>query len=249
MNQLKIFDHGEFGQIEVIQIDGKEWFSATQVAKALGYSNPRDAIAKHCRKKGVAKRDVLTPGGPQEMNFIDEGNLYRLIIRSNLPSAERFETWVFDEVLPSIRRTGKYALPSAEEIAATHPARLLLNGPTWGQRFSETEKMREVRMVFIPPDEVARRCGIFTAARCAAKPYGKFINHLVMAQLIEIDEDELVFNPLNYLESVVPKVAEWICARNYPTEIVFGNTVHRIQYFMPRAERGYYVAGEYDPRI
>lgn len=180
------------------------------------------------------------------MNFIDEGNLYRLIIKSHLPSAERFEAWVFDEVLPSIRRTGKYALPSAEEIAASHPARLLLNGPTWGQRFSEIDKMRATQMIFIPPDEVARRCGIYTDARYAAKPYGKFINHLVMAQLIEIEEEEVIFHPLNYLESVVPKVAEWLSARQYPTEITFGNTVHRIQFFMPRAERGYYVAGEYD---
>lgn len=66
MNHLQVFAHTEFGHVEVIQIDGKEWFSGTQVAKALGYSNPRDAIAKHCRKKGVAKRDVLTPGGPKK---------------------------------------------------------------------------------------------------------------------------------------------------------------------------------------
>ncbi|MED1801802.1 Bro-N domain-containing protein [Brevibacillus porteri] len=240
-----VFAHTEFGQVEIIRIDGKEWFSATQVAKALGYSNPWKAISAHCRKDGLTKREVIDAlGRKQETNFINEGNLYRLIIKSHLPSAERFETWVFDEVLPSIRKTGRYSLPSAGEIAASHPARLLLNGPTWGQRFSETEKMRETMMTFIPADEVARRCGIYTASRYAAKPYGKFINHLVMAQLIEIEEDELVFHPMSYLESVVPKVAEWMSARQYPTEITFGNTVHRIQFFIPRTDRGYYLAGE-----
>lgn len=87
---------------------GEPWFLANDVCAILGYKNPRDAINKHCREKGVAKRDTLTEGGSQEMTFINEGNLYRLIIKSRKPEAEAFETLVMDEILPAIRKTGKY---------------------------------------------------------------------------------------------------------------------------------------------
>lgn len=87
------------------------WFLANDVCSVLGYANPRDAVAKHCKEKGVAKRDTLTDKGNQEMTFINEGNLYRLIVKSRKPEAERFEEWVMDEVLPTIRKTGKYETP------------------------------------------------------------------------------------------------------------------------------------------
>lgn len=118
MNELQIFNNEEFGQVRTIEIDGKPYFSAKDVAEALGYSNPRKAILDHC--KGVTKRDTLTAGGQQAVNFIPEGDIYRLIVRSNLPSAERFEKWVFDEVIPRIRQTGGYQLPQtyAEALRA-----------------------------------------------------------------------------------------------------------------------------------
>ena len=118
MNDIQIFNNEEFGQVRTIEIDGKPYFSAKGVAEALGYSNPRKAILDHC--KGVTKRDTLTAGGQQAVNFIPEGDIYRLIVRSNLPSAERFEKWVFDEVIPQIRQTGGYQLPQtyAEALRA-----------------------------------------------------------------------------------------------------------------------------------
>lgn len=109
MNELQIFNNEEFGQIRTIEIDGKPYFAASDVASALGYSNPRKAIIDHC--KGVTKRDTPTNSGLQSINFIPEGDIYRLIVKSQLPSAEKFETWVFDEVLPQIRETGGYNLP------------------------------------------------------------------------------------------------------------------------------------------
>ena len=109
MNDLQIFNSEEFGQVRTIEIDGKPYFSAKDIAEALGYVNPRKAVMDHC--KGVTKRDTLTAGGQQAVNFIPEGDIYRLIVRSNLPSAERFEKWVFDEVVPQIRQTGGYQLP------------------------------------------------------------------------------------------------------------------------------------------
>ena len=106
MNELQIFNSEEFGDIRTIEIDGKPYFVGTDVAKALGYSNPRKAILDHC--KGVTKRDTPTSSGVQSMSYINEGDLYRLIMKSKLPSAERFEKWVMEEVLPSIRKNGGY---------------------------------------------------------------------------------------------------------------------------------------------
>jgi anti-repressor protein len=106
MQQVMLFENQEFGQLRMIFIEGKQYFMANDVAKALGYSIPKDAVARHC--KGAMKQRYLTEGGEQEVNFIPEGDVYRLIIRSRLPKAEEFEKWVFDEVLPSIRQTGNY---------------------------------------------------------------------------------------------------------------------------------------------
>ena len=109
MNELQIFNSEEFGDIRTAEIDGKPYFVGTDVAKALGYNNPRDAVSRHC--KGVVKRDTPTSSGIQSMSYINEGDLYRLIMKSKLPSAEKFESWVMNEVLPTIRKTGSYQKP------------------------------------------------------------------------------------------------------------------------------------------
>ena len=109
MNELQIFNSEEFGQVRTVEINGKPYFVGTDVAKALGYNNPRDAVSRHCR--GVVKHDTPTSSGMQSMSYINEGDLYRLIMKSKLPSAEKFESWVMDEVLPSIRKIGSYQKP------------------------------------------------------------------------------------------------------------------------------------------
>lgn len=109
MNELQIFNSEEFGDIRTAEIDGKPYFVGTDVAKALGYNNPRDAVSRHCKE--VVKRDTPTSSGIQSMSYINEGDLYRLIMKSKLPSAEKFESWVMDEVLPTIRKTGSYQKP------------------------------------------------------------------------------------------------------------------------------------------
>ena len=106
MNELKVFQNSEFGELGVLTIDGKEFFPATPCAKILGHENPARAIRKYC--KGVTEMVTPTNGGNQATKFIPEGDLYRLIIRSKLPSAEKFERWVFDEVLPELRKNGSY---------------------------------------------------------------------------------------------------------------------------------------------
>ena len=123
MNQMEIFKTPEFGSIRVIEEDGKYLFCGADVAKALGYANSRKALIDHC--KGVTKRDTLTAGGMQQLSFIPEGDVYRLIVHSKLPSAERFERWVFDEVLPSIRQHGAYLTRDKLWEVATSPEALL----------------------------------------------------------------------------------------------------------------------------
>ena len=126
MNQMEIFKNPEFGSIRVIEENGKYLFSGTDVAAALGYSNPRDAIIRHCRY--VVKRDAPHPQSPDRkisMTFIPEGDLYRLIVHSKLPSAERFEQWVFDDVLPTIRKHGAYLTKEKLWEVATSPEALM----------------------------------------------------------------------------------------------------------------------------
>lgn len=112
MQELKIFENPAFGQVRTVEENGKVLFCGTDVAKALGYSNPRDALRRHC--KGVVKRDTLTDGGNQQVSFIPEGDIYRLAAKSELPGAEQFESWIFDEVIPSIRKNGGYIAGQTE---------------------------------------------------------------------------------------------------------------------------------------
>ena len=107
VNELRAFTKEEFGTVRTMIINGKPYFCARDIATALGYAKPENAVGRHC--KATLKRGILTKGGNQEMTFIPEGDIYRLIVKSKLPSAERFESWVFDEVIPSIRKNGMYA--------------------------------------------------------------------------------------------------------------------------------------------
>lgn len=120
MNELMIFNNPEFGAVRTIEEDGRVLFCGSDVAKSLGYKRPNDAISAHCR--GTVKRRITDSiGREQEMNFIPEGDIYRLAAKSELPGAERFERWIFDEVLPSIRRHGAYMTPETLEAAILNP--------------------------------------------------------------------------------------------------------------------------------
>lgn len=103
---LEIFSNPIFGELEVLSLNGKEYFPATKVATILGYTNPRKAVRDHCIGGERFVHPIQTHGGVQNIEFIDEGNLYRLIVKSKLPQAIKFERWIFDEVLPMIRKTG-----------------------------------------------------------------------------------------------------------------------------------------------
>jgi len=136
-NQIQQFHNREFGTLEILMIDGNPYFPASECAVLLGYRNPQKAVRDHCREDGCTNRSAIDRlGRPQEKKYINEGNLYRLIIRSKLPAAERFEKWVFDEVLPTIRKYGAYI---AEETLDE-----MLRSPEYTETLLETlDKERE----------------------------------------------------------------------------------------------------------
>lgn len=105
-NKVQVFQNEQFGQVRTIEENGKVLFCAKDVAISLGYKDPTNAIKQHC--KGVVKRHLLTDGGKQLANFIPEGDIYRLAAKSELPGADEFESWIFDEVLPTIHKHGAY---------------------------------------------------------------------------------------------------------------------------------------------
>lgn len=115
MNDLQIFNHPEFGEVRWVDVEGKPGAVGVDVAKALGYAKPSQAVIDHC--KGIRKLGIPSEGGIQETNIIPEGDIYRLIIKAADQSknedikakAEIFEKWIFDEVVPSIRRDGSYS--------------------------------------------------------------------------------------------------------------------------------------------
>lgn len=106
MNELQIFKNPEFGEVRTLEENGEVLFCGSDVAKSLGYTNPSKALSDHCR--GVTKRYTPTKSGEQEMSFIPESDLYRLVFGSKLPTAEKFTDWVTSEVLPTVRKHGAY---------------------------------------------------------------------------------------------------------------------------------------------
>lgn len=119
MNDLQIFNNPEFGEIRTLEENGEVYFCGADVARALGYAKPQNAVAAHC--KGALKRGTLTGKGVQEMTFIPESDLYRLVFSSKLPTAEKFTDWVTGEILPTIRKHGAYMTPETLDRMIASP--------------------------------------------------------------------------------------------------------------------------------
>ncbi len=117
MNEVKVFESGEFGRIRTLEIGGEPWFVGKDVAEALGYGKGKslnNAVANHVDAEDKGVTEMVTPGGKQEMTIINESGVYALIFGSRLPSAKRFKRWVTSEVLPAIRKTGAYSVSVKE---------------------------------------------------------------------------------------------------------------------------------------
>lgn len=146
MKEIQVFNNDQFGQVRTAEQSGKIYFCGKDVAEALGYRDTVNALKQHCKQGGVVKHHLIDNlGRKQSATFINEGNLYRLIVHSKLSSAEQFESWVFDEVLPSIRKTGGYAVKPNDEIKA----RMLITR-------EENVKIRKANLLY----KVAKECDI-----------------------------------------------------------------------------------------
>ena len=145
---LKVFEKEEFGKLEVLVENGKEYFPAIEVAKILGYSNPNDAVIRHCKENGVVFHEVTINTGLANRivnkKFINEGNLYRLIAKSKLPQAEKFESWIFEEVLPTIRKTGMYFTDNIWDSIMENPLKLGKMIIEYGKVREENKKQKEL---------------------------------------------------------------------------------------------------------
>lgn len=119
MNEIKIFNNKEFGNIRTVNIDGEPWFVGKDVANALGYTNPQKAVRDHISVEDRGVNEMDTPSGKQNLTIINESGLYALIFGSKLESAQRFKHWVTSDVLPAIRKTGGYqTVPQGKELLA-----------------------------------------------------------------------------------------------------------------------------------
>lgn len=219
-NNLQVFKNTEFGELGVLVIDGKEYFPASECARILGYSNPRDAILRHCKPEGVVKHDGVSLTTNQygisteqvvEKTYITEGNLYRLIIRSKLPAAERFERWIFDEVLPTIRKHGLYATEKVlDEILAD---------PDYGIRlFSELKAERQRRKAL--ELENAQHKQIIGELRPKASYYDLILQNKSLVPISKIAKDYgmsgKAFNKLLHELGVQYKMGDtWLLYQQY----------------------------------
>ncbi|MBQ8402762.1 MAG: phage antirepressor KilAC domain-containing protein [Clostridia bacterium] len=137
--KLLLFNSEEFGNIRTICEGDRILFCAKDVAVALGYSNPRKAVGDHCKE--VTKRDTLTEGGIQSLSYLPEGDVYRLIVGSKLPSAQRFEAWLFETVVPSIRKHGAYMTESTLQKVMEHPELVMAMAEQLMQEHSRAEDL------------------------------------------------------------------------------------------------------------
>lgn len=173
MGELQIFKNEEFGEVRTVEIEGKPFFCGSDVAKALGYSEPHKAVARHCRDDGMKRTPIADSlGRVQETVFIPEGDLYRLIVSSKLPTAEKFERWVFDEVLPSIRKHGGYINGQAEMSPEELMAKAL-------QVAQKTLEEREARIGVLAAENSA-----LTVEKQILQPKADYFDELVDRNLL-----------------------------------------------------------------
>lgn len=170
---LQVFRNKEFGEVRTTVVDGRVYFVGNDVASALGYKNTNDAMLRHC--KGVVKRDTPTRGGVQKVNYLPEGDVYRLIVNSELPAAEKFESWIFDDVLPTIRKHGAYMTPAVIEQALTDPDFIIGLATRLKEEIALTKKQKQIIGELRPKadyvDRILKNKGLVTITQIA-KDYG-----------------------------------------------------------------------------
>lgn len=254
--EIQIFKNEQFGQIRTIDENGKVLFCAKDVAVSLGYKDPTNAIKQHCR--GVVKRHLIDELGRKQLaNFIPEGDIYRLAASSELPGADAFESWIFDEVLPSIRRHGEYVSPRkaqqrlGEVNSAARIIRQTLREAGMAPQFVAVamKSLYEPVGVEIPLEgitlnkrlldatAIAKRLGIMSRS---GNPHAQAVSAIIAQVDVLPDEKELVpfqntssghaGTSIQYTESVAAKVNLWLERHGYPEEINYKGKQYTVRY-------------------
>lgn len=221
MNELKIFKNEEFGEVRTTEINGKTYFVANDVAKALGYSNPSKATNDHCKKaEMVWGNDSL--GRKTAFKVIPEGDIYRLVIKSQLPSADKFERWIFDEVLPSIRQNGGYIMNQNELT----PEQIVANALVVAQNIlaQKDKQIAEMKPLVDFAEKVTNSADTIDMAEMAKLAHDEGID-IGRNRLIKwLKENKILMNEntpyQRYIESGYFKVVE------VTKNTVFGTQIH-----------------------
>lgn len=246
MNELQIFENKEFGQVRMVEIDGKPYFMGSDIAKALGYARPNDAIKQHCR--ATVKHSIHISGKMQEVNFIGEGDMYRLITHSKLESAERFESWVFDEVLPTLRKTGSYEMTKSkahnERLASVNNAvkiltpmlqaagcnsqiQLLTAKTLYEKAGVELPVMIEADQQYFDTVHIARQARLYyqSSGKPADKAVNEIIRRLNLPENLYTETWESKGNwqgaVRKYAPQVIGMVKRWYADNGYPRDIEY----------------------------
>lgn len=253
--EIQIFNNEQFGQIRTIDENGKVLFCGSDVAKALGYKRPNDAISAHC--KGTVKRRTPTNGGMQEMLFVTEGDIYRLAAKSELPGADAFESWIFDEVLPSIRKTGEYVSSRkaqqrlGEVNSAARIIRQTLKEAGMAPQFVAVAMKSlyapvgveiplegiTVNKRLLDATAIAKRLGVLSRT---GNPHAQAVSAIIAQVDVLPDEKEIVpfqnatsghaGTNMQYTESVAAKVNLWLERHGYPEEINYKGKQYVVRY-------------------
>lgn len=151
-SKVKVYEHPLFGKVRMFIENGRTWFCGTDIATSLGYSNPRDAIVRHCKSHGVLNHDVIdSMGRTQQMKFISEGNIYRLTAKSQMPKADDFESWIFDEIVPSVVNTGSYSVQPQTPQTYLEALKALVSSEEEKQRLAQEKQQLEEKNAKLQP--------------------------------------------------------------------------------------------------
>ncbi len=197
MNEMQIFRSPDFGEVRTVEENGTVLFCGSDIAKALGYTNPSKALSDHCRGDLTKRYPIVDAlGRTQGAIFITEGDIYRLAARSKLPGADAFERWIFDEVIPSVRKNGGYLMGqdtmSADELMARA---LMVAQKTLADREARISALTVQNAILAPKaeyfDELVER-NTLTNFRETAKELGiapkKFVQFLLDRKYIYRDQ-------------------------------------------------------------
>lgn len=235
MNALQEFKFNNYS-VRVILIENKPYWCAIDVCRVLGYSNGPKAVKDHCKEKGITKCYTLTVGGNQQLTYIDEGNVIRLVMRSELPEAEKFQDWIHDEVIPQIFKTGSYGL----QIPKSLPEALR----AYAAEVEAHEKSKQLLIEQQPKVELANQCLIAVNSRSVgdtAKVLG--IGRNTLFQFLR-DESILMQTNVPYQKYMLagwfevkfsPKEQKGVTV-NYPVTMVLPKGLEKIRELLNRKQ-------------